>query len=50
VDDKSCLDNVDLPWEHRDPVDRTIVALATRFDCLVVTSDRVIADYYSGTF
>ena len=49
VDDKSWLDNVDLPWEHRDPADRTIVALATRFDCSLVTSDRVIADYYPGT-
>ena len=49
VDDKSWLDNVDLPWEHRDPADRTIVALATQFDCSLVTSDRVIADYYPGT-
>jgi PIN domain nuclease of toxin-antitoxin system len=49
VDDKSWLDNVNLPWENRDPADRTIVALATRFDCSLVTSDRVIADYYPGT-
>ena len=49
VDVQTWLDNVDLPWEHRDPADRTIVALATRFDCSLVTSDRVIADYYPGT-
>jgi PIN domain nuclease of toxin-antitoxin system len=43
------LDNVDLPWEHRDPADRTIVALATRLGCSLVTSDRVIADFYPET-
>jgi PIN domain nuclease of toxin-antitoxin system len=49
VDDKSWLDNLDLPWEHRDPADRTIVALADRFECPLVTSDPVIADYYPET-
>jgi PIN domain nuclease of toxin-antitoxin system len=49
VDDKSWLDNVGLPWERRDPADRTIVVLAIRFGCSLVTSDRVIADYYPGT-
>ena len=43
------LDNLDLSWEHRDPADRTIVALATRFGCSLITSDRVIADYYQET-
>jgi len=43
------LDNVDLPWDHRDPADRTIVALATGLGCPLVTSDRVIADFYPET-
>jgi len=49
VDVQNWLDNLDLPWEHRDPVDRTIVALAARFNCPLVTSDGVIADYYPDT-
>ena len=49
VDVQTWLENLDLPWEHRDPADRTIVALATRFGCPLVTSDSRIADYYSAT-
>jgi PIN domain nuclease of toxin-antitoxin system len=49
VDIQTWLDNLELPWEHRDPADRTIVALAKRLDCPLVTSDRVIADYYPET-
>ena len=49
VDVQTWLDNVALPWEHRDPADRTIVALATRFDCPLVTSDSTIQEYYSKT-
>lgn len=43
------LDNLDLAWEHRDPADRTIVALAVRNGYPLVSSDAVIADYYQGT-
>ena len=46
VDVQNWLDNIDLPWEHRDPADRTIVALAASLDCPLITSDQVIADYY----
>jgi PIN domain nuclease of toxin-antitoxin system len=46
---QSWLDNLDLDWEHRDPADRTIVALAKRMDCPLITSDRIIADYYPET-
>jgi PIN domain nuclease of toxin-antitoxin system len=46
VDVQAWMDNLDLLWEHRDPADRTIVALATRFDCPLITSDSVIAEYY----
>lgn len=49
VDVQTWLDNLELPWEHRDPADRTIVALATRLGCPLITSDQAIADYYSQT-
>ena len=49
VDVQTWLDNLELPWDQGDPADRTIVALAARFDCPLVTSDPVIADYYPGT-
>jgi PIN domain nuclease of toxin-antitoxin system len=49
VDVQTWIDNLDLPWDHRDPADRTIVALAARFGCPLITSDSTIAEYYSKT-
>ena len=49
VDVQTWLDNLELSWEHRDPADRTIVALAKRLDCSLVSSDGVIADFYPKT-
>ena len=49
VDVQTWLDNLDLEWDHRDPADRTIVAVATRLDCLLISSDRVIVDFYPNT-
>jgi PIN domain nuclease of toxin-antitoxin system len=49
VDVRTWLENLDLDWEHRDPADRTIVAIATRLACPLVTSDRVVADFYQET-
>lgn len=49
VDVQTWLDNLELPWEHRDPADRTIVALAARLGCPLITSDRVIAEYFKQT-
>jgi len=49
VDVQAWLDNLDLAWEHRDPADRMIVALAARLGCPLITSDRVIAGYYPET-
>jgi PIN domain nuclease of toxin-antitoxin system len=46
VDVAGWLDNLDLSWEHRDPADRTIVALAKRFNCSLITSDQRMAGYY----
>lgn len=36
-----------LEWEHRDPADRWITALALHRDAPLVTSDRTIRDFYS---
>lgn len=47
VDVRTWLDNVALDWDHRDPADRTIVALATQLQCPIVTNDRKIAAFYS---
>ena len=49
VDVRTWLENQDLDWEHRDPADRTIVAIATRLGCPLVTSDRLVADFYPET-
>jgi len=49
VDVHMWLENLDLPWEHRDPADRTIVALAVRFGCQLISSDNLIAEYYPET-
>ena len=49
VDGETWLDNLALPWEQNDPADRTIVSLATRFDCPLVTSDPVMAGFYPET-
>lgn len=49
LDVQTWLENLDLDWEHHDPADRTIVAIATRLACPLVTSDRVVADFYRET-
>jgi len=49
VDVQTWQENLDLDWEHRDPADRTIVAIATRLACPLVTSDCVVADFYRET-
>ena len=46
VDTETWLANLDLPWDHRDPADRTIVATAVVNDCPLVTSDRAMRDFY----
>jgi PIN domain nuclease of toxin-antitoxin system len=49
VDVQTWLDNLELDWDHHDPADRTIVAIATRLACPLVTSDRMIGEYYPGS-
>ena len=47
VDWATWLESVGLDWEHRDPADRTIVALARIHGCCLVTSDEEIRRFYS---
>lgn len=49
VDVQTWLDNLELDWNHRDPADRTIVAIATRLACPLVASDAIMADFYQTT-
>lgn len=49
VDVQTWLDNLALHWEHRDPADRTIVALANRMNCPLVSSDGRMAAFYAQT-
>lgn len=37
--------SAELPWHHRDPFDRLIIATAKEHQMPVITSDRVFADY-----
>ncbi|WP_347239949.1 PIN domain-containing protein [Oscillatoria sp. FACHB-1406] len=40
------IESTQLPGEfHKDPADRILVALARRYDILLVTCDRKIIDY-----
>ena len=47
VDTETWLVGLDLSWDHRDPADRTIVATAALKECLLVTSDRAMRNFYS---
>ena len=38
--------NLALPWEHRDPADRTIVATAMLRDLPILTADERIRSFY----
>lgn len=43
------VSSMNFDWEHRDPADRVIVATALRHKSPLVTSDRVIRDFYAAT-
>ena len=49
VDVEHWLGNLNLPWEHRDPADRTIVATAQLHDLPLVSKDKAIRAYYPKT-
>lgn len=41
------VDSVNLDWEHRDPVDRVVVALADKYQAQLITKDSIIRNFYS---
>ena len=47
IDEKIWLDSLDLDWDHRDPADRVIVASAGANHMELLTSDRIILNFYS---
>ena len=49
VDTATWLKNIELDWAHRDPADRTIVAVALLHSCPLVTSDRAIRNFYGNS-
>ena len=47
IDEDIWLESVKLEWNHRDPVDRVVVALAIRNQAAIITADREIINFYS---
>ena len=47
VNEDMWLDSVKLEWEHRDPADRVVVALAKSNQAPIITADREIRNFYS---
>lgn len=47
IDEDIWLESVKLEWEHRDPADRVVVAVAKRNQAAIITADRKIASFYS---
>ena len=48
VDENIWLKNLALDWSHRDPADRTIVATAILKKLPIITSNKIISDYYDN--
>ena len=46
IDEDIWLESVQLQWEHRDPADRVVVALASRNQASIVTADTKIRNFY----
>jgi PIN domain nuclease of toxin-antitoxin system len=49
IDVNLWVDSVNLDWEHKDPVDRVVVALAAQYHAQLITKDTTIRDFYSLT-
>lgn len=47
IDEDIWLKSVSLNWNHRDPADRVVVALAEIEQAAIITSDRKIMIFYS---
>jgi PIN domain nuclease of toxin-antitoxin system len=48
IDENIWLESVKLKWEHRDPADRVVVAMAEQYQTFVITADQKIANFYSS--
>ncbi|MGB5632154.1 MAG: type II toxin-antitoxin system VapC family toxin [Waterburya sp.] len=49
VDEDILVKSVNLPWSHRDPVDRIMVALAMHNGYSIITKDLKIREFYALT-
>lgn len=47
IDEEIWLESVRLEWEHRDPADRVVVAIARKNQAAIITADQKIASFYS---
>lgn len=48
IDQILWLKSVFLEWHHRDPADRVIVSLAMQYQIPIITSDKIISEFYSS--
>jgi PIN domain nuclease of toxin-antitoxin system len=48
IDEEIWIESVKLEWEHRDPADRVVVALAKINQASIITADKKIASFYSS--
>lgn len=46
IDENLWLKSVALEWEHKDPADRIIVALANQYYAPIITKDQKISGFY----
>ena len=49
IDVNLWVNSVNLDWDHRDPADRVVVALADKYQAELITKDTIIKDFYSLT-
>lgn len=49
IDENLWLKSVDLDWNHQDPADRIIVALASQYQANLITKDQIIIEFYPLT-
>ena len=48
IDEEIWLESVKLKWEHRDPADRVVVAIAQKYQSAIITADKKIASFYGS--
>ncbi len=48
IDENLWLESVALEWDHKDPADRVIVALAKKYQANLITADKTIMKFYES--